>query len=174
MGRTGWVAALVGGALVALTACGGGNREPHLMNLRAGSDGPDEFSILPPKGLEMPPDLAALPEPTPGGANLTDQHPIDDAIVALGGKPGAGASGTAALVSHATRHGVTAGIREALAAEDLRYRQTHGGRPLEKLFRVNTYYKAYARWWLDAFAELARWRAAGVATPSAPPKNGAS
>ena len=174
MRKSGLVLAVASAALLALTACGGANREPHLMNLRSSTDGPDEFSILPPKGLELPPDLAALPEPTPGGGNLTDQHPIDDAIVALGGKPAAGSAGNAGLISYAARHGVQAGIRDTLAAEDLKYRQTHGGRPLEKIFRVNTYYKAYARYWLDVYAELARWRAAGVATPSAPPKNGAN
>lgn len=171
--RKAWLV-LAAAALVALTACGGAKRDPHLMNLRSSTDGPDEFSILPPKGLELPPDLATLPEPTPGGANLTDQHPLDDAITALGGKPGAGAGGDGALVSYASRHGVQAGIRGTLAAEDLRYRQTHGGKPLEKLFRVNTYYKAYAKFWLDVYAELARWRAAGVATPSAPPKDAPS
>ena len=46
------------------------------------------------------------------------------------------------------------------------------GKLLERMFRVNTYYKAYAGYWLDVYAELARWRAAGAATPSAPPKNG--
>ena len=165
---------MAGAVLLALAACGGAKREPHLMNLRSSTGGPDEFSILPPKGLELPPDLAALPEPTPGGGNLTDQHPMDDAIVALGGDPAAGVSGSGGLISYASRHGVQAGIRATLAAEDLRYRQSHGGRPLEKLFRVNTYYKAYARFWLDVYAEMARWRAAGVATPSAPPKNGAN
>ena len=163
---------LAGAVLLALAACGGAGREPHLMNLRSSTDGPDEFSILPPKGLELPPDLAALPEPTPGGGNLTDQHPMADAIVALGGDAGAGVAGNGALVTYAARHGVAAGIRDTLAAEDLRYRQTHGGRPLEKLFNVNTYYKAYQRYWLDVYAELARWRAAGAATPSAPPKSG--
>ena len=163
---------LAGVVLLALASCGGDKREPHLMNLRSSTDGPDEFAILPPKGLELPPDLAALPEPTPGGGNLTDQHPMDDAIVALGGTPGAGSS-DGGLVAYATRLGVQSGIRDTLAAEDLRYRQTHGGRPLEKLFRVNTYYRAYARYWLDAYVELARWRAAGAATPSAPPKTGA-
>ena len=146
-----------------------------MMNLRSSTDGPDEFAILPPKGLEMPPDVAALPDPTPGGGNLTDQNPRADAIVALGGKAPAVTDGPpatdAGLVNFAARHGVQAGIRATLAAEDLRYRQTHRGRPLERLFNVNTYYKAYAGFWLDAYAELARWRAAGVATPSAPPKD---
>ena len=174
MRTTGLVAALACVALLSVSACGNAKREPHLMNLRSSTDGPDEFSILPPKGLELPPDLAALPEPTPGGGNLTDQHPIDDAVLALGGTPGSGSAGNAALVSYAARHGVAADIRNALAAEDLRFRQGHRGRPLEKLFAVNTYYKAYKLSWLDAYAELTRWRAAGVATPSAPPNTGAN
>ena len=121
---------LLGATLLALAACGNAGRDPQLMNLRSSTDGPDEFAILPPKGLELPPDLALLPEPTPGGGNLTDQRPLDDAILALGGKPGAGGGGDAGLVTYAARHGVQAGIRDTLAAEDLRYRQSHGGRPL--------------------------------------------
>jgi hypothetical protein len=61
---------------------------PELMNLRSSTSGPDEFGILPPKPLAMPEDVAVLPEPTPGGTNLTDQNPRADAIVALGGTPG--------------------------------------------------------------------------------------
>jgi hypothetical protein len=167
--RKAWMV-LAAVALMALASCGGSRREPNLMNLRSATNGPDEFAILPPKALELPPDLAALPEPTPGGGNLTDQNPRADAIVALGGKPGAGVS-DAALVAYASRHGVTPGIRDTLAAEDLRWRQTHNGRLLERIFRINTYFKAYERQWLDVWAELARWRAAGVATPSAPPKD---
>jgi hypothetical protein len=171
-----WGLAIAGAALLALTACGGANREPQLMNLRSSTDGPDEFSILPPKALTTPTDITALPDPTPGGGNLTDQTPVADAIVALGGKVPSNAgvpAGDAGLISYAARNGVQSGIRTTLASEDLRYRQTHGGRPLEKLFRVNTYYKAYARYWLDVYAELSKWRAAGVATPSAPPRNAA-
>lgn len=169
----GKVLALAGAALLALAACGGGNREPHLMNLRSSTDGPDEFSILPPKPLELPADLAALPDPTPGGANLTDQHPLDDAVAALGGKPRAPVaglpSGDAGLVNYAARNGVTAGIREALDAEDLEFRRKNPGKLLERAFAVNVYYRAYRDQWLDAYAELAKWRQAGAATPSAPP-----
>lgn len=168
------VLVLAGAALLALSACGGSDREPRLMNLRSSTDGPDEFAILPPKPLELPPDLAALPEPTPGAGNRTDQNPMGDAIAALGGTqaPSNGVPvGDAGLINHAARYGVASDIRATMAAEDLRYRQTHGGRPLEKLFRVNTYYKAYARYWLDVYAELAKWRARGAATPSAPPED---
>lgn len=167
------VLAVAGAALLALASCGGGNREPQLMNLRSTTDGPDEFAILPPKPLELPEDLAALPDPTPGGENRTDQHPQDDAVLALGGKPRAPQAGVPAgdggLVNYASRNGVTAGVRASLAAEDLEFRRQHPGKLLERLLAVNVYYSAYRAYWLDAYAELAKWRQAGAATPSAPP-----
>jgi hypothetical protein len=72
-------------AMVTLAACAG-DRDPQLMNLRSGQ-GPDEFAIVPPKPLELPENLAELPEPTPGGFNRTDQNPEADAVIALGGTP---------------------------------------------------------------------------------------
>lgn len=162
------VLAFAGAALLVLTACSA--KAPELMNLRSDSNGPDEFAILPPKALELPTSLAELPAPTPGGANLTDQNPQADAIAALGGAgPSSGVS-DAGLYNYATRQGVTPGIRQTLAAEDLDFRKKHNGRPLERLFNMNVYYKAYARMSLDQHAELARWRAAGARTPSAPPR----
>ena len=175
MRKQGWGLAVTGIVLVLLTACGTADQAPRLMNLRAGADGPDEFAILPPKALANPTDMTALPEPTPGGSNRTDQNPEADAIVALGGKVPAPAGGIAvadaALAQYTARLGTSADIRATLAAEDLGYRQVHRGRPLDRLFRVTTYYEAYSRFALNAYAELTRWRAAGVATPSAPPKN---
>ena len=162
---------------MALTACGGATREPQLMHLRSTTNGPDEFAILPPKPLALPVDLAALPDPTPGGANLTDQHPLADAVVALGGKLPAPAAGVpaadAGLVGYSARQGSSPGIRAALAADDLEFRRKHPGKLLERAFGVNVYFKAYRDFWLDAYGELARWRQAGVATPSAPPENAA-
>lgn len=165
------VLAAAGAALLLLAACGG-DKAPQLMNIRQTTDGPDEFSILPPRALELPEDLTALPEPTPGGENLTDPRPFDDAIVALGGRPGkAGGvpAADSALYSAAARKGVTAGIRETLAAEDLEWRRKNDGRLLERVFDVNVYFKAYRKMALDQQAELARWRKAGAKTPSAPP-----
>jgi hypothetical protein len=160
------------GAALMLAACA--DPEPELMHLRSSSSGPDEFAILPPKALELPTDLTALPEPTPGGANRTDQDPYGAAIVALGGSPvasdGAQPAGDAALLAHAGRLGHDPDIRATLAAEDLAWRQTNNGRLLERLFSVNVYFKAYAPMSLDQHAELARWRQAGVRTPSAPPR----
>lgn len=154
-------------ALVMLGACGNG--EPRLMNVRASGSGPDEFAILPPKPLAMPPSLGELPAPTPGGANRTDPSPIDDAIAALGGRPGAGAAADGALVGHATRYGVAPDIRSVLAQEDLAFRSENRGRILERLLNVNVYFRAYADQSLDQQAELRRWRRAGVRTVSAPP-----
>lgn len=167
------VLAVAGVALMALGGCGGGTGAPHLMNLRSTTDGPDEFAILPPKPLAMPKDLTDLPEPTPGGTNLTDQNPMNDAIVALGGKvPVAGAvpAADAGLLRYAGRNGGTGDIRAVLAADDLALRKAHPGKLLERAFGLTTYFEAYRAMWLASYAELQRWRDAGVATPSAPPK----
>jgi hypothetical protein len=157
--------------MITLAACGGGG-DPQLMNLRSGQ-GPDEFAMVPPKPLEMPEDLTTLPEPTPGGFNRTDQNPEADAAIALGGNPKAAGgipAGDSALYAHAARFGVEGGIRATLASEDLEWRRDNNGRPLERLFNVNVYYKAYRKQRLDQQAELARWRALGVRTSSAPPR----
>lgn len=167
------VLALAGAAVLALAACGSGD-DPQLMNLRSAGDGPDEFAILPPKALSMPEDLAALPEPTPGGGNRTDPTPEADAIIAMGGRPGTPGvvpAADSALYAHATRNGVSQGIRSQLAAEDLEFRRKNDGRLLERVFGTNVYFKAYAPQSLDKYSELARWRKLGVKTPSAPPKS---
>jgi hypothetical protein len=169
------VLALAGVALLTVAGCGAWrDKPPQLMNLRSSTAGPDEFSIVPPKALEMPEDLAALPEPTPGGENRTDPRPKDEAVLALGGTPRvASASAPAsdgALVAYAARAGVAGDIRPALAAEDVEYRRKNNGRLLERLFGVNVYYRAYRKQALNQQAELERWRAAGAATPSAPPR----
>jgi hypothetical protein len=121
----------------------------------------------------MPEHLSDLPEPTPGGFNRTDQNPEADAAVALGGKPSAAGgipAGDSALYAHAARFGVDGGIRATLASEDLEWRRDNNGRPLERLFNVNVYYRAYSKQRLDQQAELARWRKLGVRTSSAPPR----
>lgn len=157
-------------AVLVLSACAAA--DPELMNLSSG-EGPDEFGIVPPRPLAMPENLAELPPPTPGGVNLADPDPEADAILALGGKPGSSngiASGDSALYAHAARYGVDQGIRSTLAAEDLEWRRDNNGRVLERWFNVNVYYKAYRDQSLDQQSELARWRAAGLRTPSAPPR----
>ncbi len=162
-------------ALVAgVAACSMQRDEPNLMNIAASTDRPDEFAIVPNKPLELPDDMAALPEPTPGGANRVDQTPLSDAVAALGGNPASVARGgvpatDGAIVAHATRQGANPGIREQLAAEDLEYRRRNDGRILERLFGVNVYYRAYGPQSLDQHAELERWRRAGARNVGAPP-----
>lgn len=157
-------------SVLALTACAGDGK---LMNLTS-SDGPEEFAILPTKSLEMPPDLAQLPAPTPGGSNITDPTPDADAVAALGGNPGQLSvqgigAGDGALVTYAGRGGVTPGVRQVAAEEDQQFRSRHRRRPLEVLAQTNVYQRAYRPQALDSQAELERWRRAGVQTPTAPP-----
>ncbi len=166
------VAALIAAAAM-LSACGSRNKEPQLLNIRSAT--PDEFGILPTKPLQEPENYNDLPAPTPGGRNLVDPTPHEDAVAALGGNPNAivpsndvpAADG--ALVNYAARYGRSAAIRQTLAAEDLEYRRENDGRLLERLFNVNVYFKAYEPMSLNQHAELLRWRRAGARTPSAPP-----
>ena len=165
------LSAILLAATLGLAACGSDN--PSLLNIRQQpGEGPDEFGILPTKPLETPADLSVLPEPTPGGRNLTDPTPEADAYAALGGNAAAlsRASTDGALLSHAVRFGRSPNIRETLAAEDLEYRRQNDGRLLERLFNVNVYFDAYEPFELDQHAELARLRRLGVRTPAAPPR----
>jgi len=159
-------------AVLALAGCERG--DPILMNVKSPTRAPDEFAIVPTKPLQMPEDIAALPDPTPGGTNLADPTPEADAVAALGGNPDrlvrtGRPTRDGALIAYATRFGVTPNIREILAAEDLAFRSENRGRPLERLFNVNVYFKAYRPYSLDKYAELERWRRAGVRTVGAPP-----
>lgn len=162
---------LVTCALLVLAACGGSG-EPKLLNISQNrGEGPDEFAILPARPLEMPQDLAALPEPTPGASNRTDATPLADAAAVLGGNAEVltRRSGDGALVTYSGRYGVDPDIRSELAAADLEYRRQNDGRLLERLFNVNVYYRAYEPLALDQYAELERLRRAGVRTSAAPP-----
>lgn len=159
-----------GAVLMGLVACS--DSDPSLMNLRASQDGPDEFAILPTKPLQEPKSYTELPKPTPGQANLTDPTPKADAIAALGGNLGSGKlrGGEGALVSAASRYGVSSNIRAALAASDLEWRKDNRGRVLERLFNVNVYYRAYEAMHLNQHLELERLRRKGIWTPAAPPE----
>ncbi len=134
------------------------------------TDGPDEFAVLPTRPLDIPQNLAALPAPTPGGTNLTDANPKGDAIVALGGRPGA-AGGIpvpeAGLVNSVNRNGVSPDIRATLSAEDAKFRRNRGRFTLFG----RGYYRAYDKQSLDPYEQLLLYRNAGVQVPSAPPDN---
>jgi len=158
-------------ATLGLSACSR-DKLGTMMNLRSEA-GPDEFAILPTKPLEIPKDIAALPEPTPGGTNLTDPTPELDATAALGGKPKLvtrkGIENTG-IVAVAGRYGIAEDIRETLAEEDVEFRKENPGRLLERWFRVTTYFRSYEEQSLDSYAELRRLRRSGVRTPAVPPE----
>ncbi len=157
-------------ALLALVAC---NNNDGLRNLDNGLDGPDEFAVIPAKPLTIP-DTLSLPPPTPGGSNITDPNPAADAMVALGGSPAAAFAGgvpvnDSALVNYAARNGIDPAIRTTLAQEDAAIRAgASGGQWFNPLGR-DLYYPAYANQSLDAYAELTRFLAMGVAVPTPPP-----
>ena len=158
-------------AVVGLAACSG---DRGLRDMRTNSGGPDEFSVLPNAPLSLP-STTDLPTPTPGGSNLTDINPNASAVAALGGsltRVNAGGIPTRdrALVAGAQRYGVASDIRATLATEDAAIRQRAKYLNAFNLFGRDRYFSTYARQSLDAYAELDRFRAAGVATPSAPPQ----
>ncbi|MCV6593538.1 MAG: DUF3035 domain-containing protein [Silicimonas sp.] len=160
---------LILGLALALSAC---SDDGGLLNIKQQpGEGPDEFAVLPTKPLEMPEDMGALPEPTPGGINRTDPTPEVDVAAALGGNAAvlSRASNDGALLAHAGRFGTSPNIRATLAAEDRAFREDNQGRVLERLFDVNVYFRAYEFMSLDQYAELERMRRAGIRTPAVPP-----
>lgn len=159
--------AVLAGLVLTLAACNG--TVPQLMNLRNTENGPDEFAVLPTQPLQMPDNLGALPEPTPGAQSLADPDPEAAAIAALGGDVRRGVSG-GDIVTYASRFGVSDDIRGVLAAEDEQFRRRNDGRILERMFGTTIYFEAYSRQALDQYAEFERLRRAGIRTPAAPPQ----
>lgn len=157
-----------------LAACSNSAQDGDVRLHKLSRDGrqPEEFSIVPSKPLEIPQDLASLPEPTPGGSNRTDLTPLDDAVVALGGRvsraDGAAPAQDQALIAAAGRFGVSGDIRPTLAAEDLAFRESKS-RFSWQLIKSDRYYDAYEDQSLDPYDWLTRFRAMGVQTPLAPP-----
>lgn len=161
--------------ILALAGCSFGAREDvQLRNLRSMGNGPDEFSILPGKPLQAPADFKALPTPTPGGVNLTDQNPRGDAYAVLGGRASATentgiSAADAALVRHAGRNGTPEDIRQTVAAEDREFRNRRGRFQKLRVFVQNKYNAVYSDQTLDSYSATETYRRAGVQTPSSPP-----
>ncbi|GGL57134.1 DUF3035 domain-containing protein [Wenxinia marina] len=158
-------------ALAALGACTATDGSLHQLDAPGG--GPDEFSIMPQRPLQLPA-TTALPPPTPGGRNRADIAPLSDAVVAMNGNPGAAVAGgvparDAALVAAVSQGGVTADIRQVVANEDAAFRGRASYLQAFNLFGSDLYYRAYRSQALDAYAELERFRAAGITVPTAPP-----
>lgn len=162
-------------AALALSGCGGYERDITLRSFHNNSGGPNEFTILPSKNLTAPTDFSNLPAPTPGASNLTDQNPKADAIVALGGRasalvPSGVSARDGAMVRHTSRYGVPGDIRASLAAEDEDFRRRRSRFTKIRIARVDRYNQTYKRQSLDAFAEIRRFRRLGVRTPTSPPQ----
>ncbi|WP_300032599.1 DUF3035 domain-containing protein [uncultured Roseobacter sp.] len=162
-------------ALILIATLLSGCANQGLRVLRSNSSGPDEFLVEPKAALETPDDLTALPVPTPGQGNRTDIDPLSDAVVALGGRPSDPAAGIpgsdGALVTAASRFGVTPSIRSQLAAEDEDFRRRQSRFTQIRLFPEDRYNTAYKSQALDAEETAESWRRAGAKTPSYPPQN---
>ncbi|MEL6450447.1 MAG: DUF3035 domain-containing protein [Pseudomonadota bacterium] len=156
-------------AVTVLAAC----ENQGLRQVTARGDGPDEFIVVPAKPLEQPDSFSALPTPTPGGFNRTDQRPLEDSAAALGGQRGSPNApipgGDAALVNHASRYGREGNIRATLAEADAQFRKRQSRLTQIRLFQSDTYNEAYRREALDAQRVAAQFRRAGIKTPTAPP-----
>lgn len=156
-------------APLALAACGEGGVAGALRASGATST-PDEFMVLPTRPLEMPESFATLPPPTPGRVNRVDYQPHVEAIAGLTGAPGpAGNANGAALVAQAGPR--QPGIRQALAVEDVEWRDTHHGLLIPRLIAKDKETVTYQPMILDAASEFRRLRAAGVEQPPAPPQS---
>ncbi len=146
-----------------------------LRDLQSNSNGPDEFGIAPVGELQEPASYNELPTPTPGGANRVDRSALAEGAQAFGGQlgdPNGPIPGSdAALVQHASRLGVSPGIRATLAQTDADFRRRQARLTQFRIVPVDRYNQAYRRQALDAQAEQRRWRRAGARTPSAPPAN---
>lgn len=159
-------------AAVTVAGCAPRDRIPPLREFLP--DGtPEEFSILPFKPLELPPDYQVLPQPIDAGNSRVDKTPLADAIRALGGDPSVmhanqGADDHGALIAAASRLGNDPDIREVLAEEDARFRRraTQFNR---KLFRKDEYRQAYRVQMIDPRKEAIWLRQNGIATPLPPP-----
>ncbi len=170
-----WIGtALLVVAATVLAACGGDPEQSILERFNAGStQGPDEFTTLPVKPLELPEDLAALPAPDPAARNRSDLTPRADALAVLsGGRGGAGATASDNAVLAAARTGSRqSNIRALLAEEDAEFRANNRGRPLDRLLGNVTEDRVYAAQLLDAEEEAERLRRLGLRVPALPPEN---
>ncbi|MFL4469701.1 DUF3035 domain-containing protein [Tateyamaria armeniaca] len=156
-------------AVTVLAAC----ENKGLRQIQSRGEGPDEFIIVPAKPLEQPESFSALPEPTPGGFNRTDQRPLEDSVAALGGQrtsPNAPVPGSdAALVNHTSRFGREANIRATLAAADAQFRKRQSRLTQIRIFQEDSYAQAYRREAIRPARVAEQFRRAGIPTPTAPP-----
>jgi hypothetical protein len=157
--------------LCVITSCS--ESDPNLFSLKNSGSGPDEFALVTLREIQMPADFSILPKPTMGGANLTDQNPREDVILALGGSLTAKTDLTQKddklLEETASRFGVIENIRDELSLEDRQFRSENRGLLLERLVSLNVYFKAYSSMTLDSIKESERLSKLGVKIFAIPP-----
>ena len=167
--KSNYLIIILGFIVLSLAAGCASTNQPSLMNLRSSGSGPNEFLVVPSGPLKQPKNYSELPLPTPGGGNRTDRNPRNEVIIALGGNENFSRRDPK-LVEYVSRYGGDINIRSILAKEDLVFREENHGLFLERMLKVNIYYKRYAEQSLDQYIELKRLNDLGVKTVSAPPK----
>lgn len=160
------VISLLIGAAVSLAACQKNSLAGTLRSAGVGGT-PDEFMVLPTRPLEMPTNLAALPVPTPGTANLVDYQPRAEALAGLTGRPTLATADGSGLVARGGPGDPA--IRPTLAAEDATYRASNNGLLLERVFARDKNALVYRQMTLAQASEYERIRAAGIGVPAVPP-----
>lgn len=166
----------LGAIILTAAVVAAGCSDKGLRTVQSSGTGPDEFNVMPVKPLTPPKDYDVLPVPTPGSPNLVDMNPKADAVAALGGNPAALSpnapvpAADSALVAQASRYGVPANIRTALAESDAEFRKRMARSGRIRLFPVDRYEQAYRREKLDPFRQNDAFRKAGAQTPTAPPQ----
>ena len=155
--------------VLVLAGCGNTN----LRKMESDDKGPEEFTVVPLKPLEQPSDYATLPKPKNAAPSITDPTPIADAITALGGTVDSRnttriPSSDRALIQRTDRFGTTPNIRAMLALEDAQFRKSKTKMRYSLFKSRDPYSQLYEAETLDAFAELQKFRAAGVTTPAVP------
>lgn len=132
---------------------------------------PDEFAVTRRAPLEMPPpDMTALPVPSPGAPRPQEQAAEFDARKALTGEktvPSASSSGAAALVEQAGAEQADPRIRRKIDSESTN--ESDDSTPVvKKLFGWTGISKDGKGKALDAAAEAERLRKQGIAVPEKP------
>ncbi len=160
-------------ALIAIAATLSGCANDGLQQVVSNGRGPDEFMVDPKAELSMPGNFTELPPPAPGQGNRVDIDPKSTLVTELGGRPGNSSASVpgsdAALVTAASRFGVSPNVRQTLAAEDAEFRRQQSRFTGFQLFPENLYGKVYRSQTLDARATAEAWRRSGASTPSFPP-----
>ncbi len=161
-------------ALILMITLVGACSNQGLVQIRSTTAGPDEFMVEPKAELETPDNFSNLPPPSPGQGNRADIDPMAEMVTELGGRPsdpnGPIPASDGALVTAASRYGVSPDIRASLAAEDADFRSRQSRFTQFQLFPENLYNDVYRNQALDARATADAWRRSGARTPSYPPQ----